>query len=818
MTDSFKKIALEISVTEKQVIATSALLEDGATIPFIARYRKELTGGLDEVQIAQIRDRKEELQNLERRREAILKSLKEMGKLDPALGEQVMSAVSMPRLEDIYLPFRPKKKTRGSVAREKGLQPLAETIFEQETADPVTFALAYVNPEKGVNSSEEALAGARDIIAELIAEDLDARDEIRHLFLDKGKFNSRLITGKEESGEKFKDYFEWSELIRTAPSHRVLAVRRGEKEGILWLELRPSEADAIAQLTKRFVKLDTASGQIVKAAVQDSYKRLLGPSMETEVRIISRKKAEQEAIRVFAENVRQLLLAPPLGAKRVMAIDPGFRTGCKVVCLDKQGKLLENFTVQMHTGAENAMEAEKILRNLAALHHIEAIAIGNGTAGRETETFVRKINLEGVEIIMVNESGASIYSASEIARQEFPDKDITVRGAVSIGRRLMDPLAELVKIDARSIGVGQYQHDIDQTLLKASLDDTVISCVNKVGVELNTASPQLLTYVSGLGPGLAQNIVEYRNTNGAFERREDLRKVPRMGDKAYEQAAGFLRIRGGKEILDSSAVHPERYSLVHKMALDVSSNVPELIADENLRKKILLKDYVSDDVGLPTLEDILAELAKPGRDPREEFETFAFTEGVKSIEDLKPGMKLPGIVTNITAFGAFVDIGVHQDGLVHLSQLARRFVQDPNQVVKVHQYVEVTVTEVDVSRKRIALSMKPEEETKAPGPRSHRPAKADLQGDRRGVKPRKEKAGNGAGRPQNGTRRPAGQALRQERQHSNNQTKQDPKNQQPKSRQPNQGTGKFKPAKPKVEEEPELDMAAKLALLKAKFQ
>ena len=560
------------------------------------------------------------------------------------------------------------------------------------------------------------MAGARDIIAETVAENAEVRTRIRELFVEKGTFASRVVEGKEEAGIKYKDYFEWTEPVKTAPSHRILAMRRGEKEEILWLDLKPEEDEALAILENSVIKANNqASGQ-VRLAVTDGYKRLLKPSMETEVRLLTKKKADEEAIRVFAENARQLLLAAPLGQKRVMALDPGFRTGCKLVCLDEQGKLLENTTVYPHTGAGQAREAEKTVQHLFQKYNIEAIAIGNGTAGRETEVFVRNLNLPGVTIVMVNESGASIYSASEVAREEFPDYDVTVRGAVSIGRRLMDPLAELVKIDPKSIGVGQYQHDVDQNKLQTSLDDTVVSAVNAVGVELNTASKQILAYVSGLGPQLAQNIVEYRNQNGAFKRREQLKKVPRLGDKAFEQAAGFLRIHNAENPLDTSAVHPERYGLLEQMATDMKCTVKDLMGNPTLRKSIPLQKYVSETVGLPTLNDIMAELAKPGRDPREQFEAFSFTDGINAIGDLKVGMKLPGIVTNITAFGAFVDIGVHQDGLVHLSQITNRYIKDPNEILKVHQKVEVTVTEVDVNRKRIALSMK-ENDKSAPDQR-----------------------------------------------------------------------------------------------------
>src|SRR6201996_790174 len=717
MSIHYKKLAAEFSVAEKQIIATVNLLDEGATVPFISRYRKELTGTLDEVQVAAIRDRIQQLRDWDKRREAILKSLTEMEKLTPELEKQINEAETMVALEDIYLPYRPKRKTRATAAREKGLQPLADLVLEQGRIDLELEAAKYIDEEKGVNSLEEALAGARDIIAEHISENAEVRTKMRSLFLEKGTFQSKVITGKEEAGIKYKDYFDWTEPVKSIPSHRILAIRRGEKEEMLWLDIQPPEEEAMGLLEQLFVTGNNDSSQQVKLAIADGYKRLLKPSMETEVRLLTKKKADEEAIRVFAENARQLLLAAPLGQKRTMAVDPGFRTGCKVVCLDEQGKLLEYTAIFPHTGAGQTKEAEKTTKHLFEKYNIEAIAIGNGTAGRETEVFVRNLNLPNVAIVMVNESGASIYSASDVAREEFPDKDVTVRGAVSIGRRLMDPLAELVKIDPKSIGVGQYQHDVDQSKLQTSLDDTVISCVNAVGVELNTASKQILAYVSGLGPQLAQNIVDHRNEHGAFKRRDQLKKVARLGDKAFEQAAGFLRIRDAENPLDTSAVHPERYALGEQMAKDLKCSVKELMGDDKLRRSIPLLKYTSETVGLPTLNDIMAELAKPGRDPREQFEAFSFTDGVNAIGDLKAGMKLPGIVTNITNFGAFVDIGVHQDGLVHLSQITNRFIKDPNEVLKVHQKVEVTVTEVDVNRKRISLSMKANEPREQSRPR-----------------------------------------------------------------------------------------------------
>jgi len=703
----FLKIGTELSISIKQVQATVQLLDEGATVPFISRYRKEVTGSLDEVAVAAIRDRMEQLRELDKRREAILKSINEQGKLTPELEEQINAAETMAVLEDIYLPYKPKRRTKATIAREKGLEPLATRIFEQERFNVTAEATQYISEEKEVKDTEEALAGARDIIAEWINENPDARARMRNLFEKKGVFKSRVMIGKEEEGQKYKDYFEWEEPIEKAPSHRILALRRGEKEMILMLNAQPEEEAAIEMLESQFVKGNNEAAEQVRLAAKDAYKRMLKLSMETEVRMSSKKRADEEAIRVFADNLRQLLLSAPLGQKTVLALDPGFRTGCKLVVLDKQGKLLHNENVYPHTGNRQAQEAASTVKYLANKFEVEAIAIGNGTASRETETFVRSLGLPAnIAVVMVNESGASIYSASDVAREEFPDYDVTVRGAVSIGRRLMDPLAELVKIDPKSIGVGQYQHDVDQTALKHTLDDVVMSSVNAVGVEVNTASKQLLTYVSGLGPSLAQSIVNYRNENGPFKSRSELKKVPRLGDKAYEQAAGFLRIRDAKNPLDASAVHPERYSLVQKMATDLNATVTDLMKSAELRQKLDLKKYVTAEVGLPTLQDIMNELAKPGRDPREGFEAFSFTEGVNEIKDLHPGMKLPGIVTNITAFGAFVDIGVHQDGLVHVSHLSDKFIRDPAEAVKVHQKVEVTVLEVDAARKRISLSMK----------------------------------------------------------------------------------------------------------------
>jgi protein Tex len=701
------KISQELNLAPGQVQATADLLSEGATVPFIARYRKEATGSLDEVAITAVRDRLTQLMELDQRREAILKSLEERGQLTDELKEKILAAETMVVLEDIYLPYRPKRRTRATVAREKGLEPLALRLFSQEEMDPWAEAAGFIDPEKGVDSAEDALAGARDIIAEWVNEDQTARARMRDLFSSKAVFRSKLIPEKEAEGIKYKDYFDWEEPVNRAPSHRILAMRRGESEGFLTLRIFPPEDEALDILDGLFVKGEgPASGQ-VRLAVHDGYKRLLSSSMETEIRLAMKSRADEEAIRVFVENLRQLLLAPPLGQKNVLAIDPGFRTGCKVVCLDRQGKLLHTDVIYLLQSEKSAADAGSKILEMCERFHIEAIAVGNGTAGRETEAFIRGLDLpKNLQVVMVNESGASIYSASEAAREEFPDQDVTVRGAVSIGRRLMDPLAELVKIDPKSIGVGQYQHDVDQGALKGSLDDVVVSCVNGVGVEVNTASKQLLTYVSGLGPQLAKGIVEYRNGHGPFRSREGLKKVPRLGPKAFEQAAGFLRIRDGENPLDRSAVHPESYPIVDAMAKDLGCTVQDLMADEKARKRIDLGKYVSEKVGLPTLNDILSELSKPGRDPREQFETFRFADGVQKIEDVQPGMKLPGIVTNLTAFGVFVDIGVHQDGLVHVSELSNRFVKNPAEVVKVHQKVTVTVLSVDVERKRIALSMK----------------------------------------------------------------------------------------------------------------
>jgi len=702
------RIATELSLRPGQVNATAGLLEEGCTVPFISRYRKEATGSLDEVAVTAIRDRLGQLKDLDARRDSILKSLQERGLLTEELRKQIGQAETLTKLEDIYLPFKPKRRTRATIAREKGLEPLAELIYAQEpTTDPVAEARAFVDAEKGVDSPEAALDGARDIIAEWVNEDQAARAQMRDLFSIKGVVRSRVVPGREDEGRKYEDYFEWEEPVAKAPSHRILAMRRGRREGILRLQVVAPEEQALRILEGLFVEGHSASSTLVREAVADSHKRLLAPSMETEILASAKLRADQEAIRVFAENLRQLLLAAPLGQKNVLAIDPGFRTGCKVVCLDRQGQLKHSDVIYPHTGQARAAADVPKLTALCDKFDIEVIAIGNGTASRETEAYVRNINFSRtIPVVMVNESGASIYSASEAAREEFPNEDVTVRGAVSIGRRLMDPLAELVKIDPKSIGVGQYQHDVDQPALKQGLDDVVVSCVNNVGVEVNTASKQLLQYVSGLGAQLAQNIVDFRNENGPFAARRALKKVPRLGAKAFEQAAGFLRIRDAKNPLDASAVHPESYGVVDAMASNLDCSVAQLMKDSGLRTRVHLQDYVTEKVGLPTLNDIMQELTKPGRDPRQQFEIFSFADGINKIEDVQIGMRLPGIVTNVTAFGAFVDVGVHQDGLVHISQLADRFVKDPGEIVKVQQKVMVTVLDVDLAKQRISLSMK----------------------------------------------------------------------------------------------------------------
>ena len=702
------QIVQELQLQPRQVAATAVLLEEGATVPFIARYRKERTGGLDEVQIASVRDRIQELEELDKRRESILGSLTERKLLTEELKVRIEAATTLATLEDLYLPFRPKKRTRATIAKERGLEPLAEILFAQALdTDPDKEAAAFVSAEKEVPDVAAALAGARDIIAEIINDSAEARAALRSLYLNKGVLKSKVVFEKEAEAAKFKDYFDWSEPVADCPSHRFLAIRRGEAEGLLFSRITPPEEEPLATLDHLFVKGSYPAAAQVRLAAHDCFKRLLGFAMEGEARLFYKKKADEEAIRVFADNLRELLLASPLGQKSVLALDPGFRTGCKLVALDAQGKLLMHEVVYPEKSARERAEAAEVIKSVVSRCKIEAIAIGNGTASRETETFVRALGLPpSVMIVVVNESGASIYSASDVAREEFPDLDLTVRGSISIGRRLMDPLAELVKIDPKSIGVGQYQHDVDQAALKRSLDDTVISCVNHVGVELNTASTNLLAYVSGLNSRTALNIVQHRNQNGPFKSREELLKVSGLGPKAFEQAAGFLRIRNGLHPLDASAVHPERYPIVDRMAQDLGCSVPELLQNPARRAAIKLEKYVTPEVGLPTLQDIVNEIAKPGRDPRKQFEAFAFSDEAVKIEDLKPGMKLPGIVTNVAAFGAFIDVGVHQDGLAHISQLSDQFVKNPSDVVKVGQKVMATVLELDLARKRISLSLK----------------------------------------------------------------------------------------------------------------
>lgn len=694
-------ICKTVNVGEQSVKNTIELFADGATLPFVARYRKEATGGLDEVQLADIKSLFEKLTEADKRRETIVKSIDEQGKLTDELLKQLTNALLVNELEDIYLPYKPKRKTRATIAIEKGLEPLAKIIFEQKERSIEPLAAKFITAD--VPSVEEALQGARDIMAEWINEDIHARNIVRQVFEKTAVVTSTLKKGKQTEGEKFQDYFEFSEELRKIPSHRLLAIRRGENEGFLKVKIIADDDRALNALDRHYLKGMPEPKEQVAEALEDAYDRLLSASIENEFAKLSKEVADVAAIEIFTTNLRQLLLSPPLGQKRVLAIDPGFRTGCKTVVIGQQGDLLHDTVIYP---THKQMEAEGMLRKLADDYKIEAIAIGNGTASRETEAFVRGIaNLAKLPIHVVSEQGASIYSVSAVAREEFPDKDVTVRGAISIGRRLMDPLAELVKIDPKSIGVGQYQHDVEQRMLKESLDRVVESCVNSVGVELNTASKHLLNYVSGLGPSLAQNIVEYRQQNGKFTSRNDLKKVARLGAKAFEQAAGFLRINGAKNPLDNSAVHPESYGIVERMAKDLKVSISQLIENQELRKSIDLKKYVTSTVGLPTLTDILKELEKPGRDPRKALEEFAFAD-VHKIEDLHVGMVLPGIVTNITAFGCFVDIGVHQDGLVHISQLANKFVKDPNEVVTVHQKVQVKVMEVEVNRKRIALSMK----------------------------------------------------------------------------------------------------------------
>lgn len=697
-------VAKKLGLNEWQVENTIRLMDGGATIPFISRYRKEMTGSLDEVQLMHIKEEYDRLKDLDSRKEAVIKSIEEQEKMTPELRKRIDESVTMSELEDIYLPYRPKRRTRATIAREKGLEPLAVILMDQKENDPSLKAEEFLNDD--VTTVEDALAGASDIIAEWISEDEKARKQMRYLFEKEAVIYSRVVKGKEAEGIKYSDYYDWSEPLKKCPSHRLLAMRRGEEEGFLRLSVEPIEENALDMLKAIFIKGRNASSDLVGEAVKDSWKRLLSSSMETEFRNFSKEKADIEAISVFAENLRQLLLGSPLGEKNVLAIDPGFRTGCKIVCLDRQGNLIHNETIYPHPPQnETAMSIKKIL-SLVSAYKIEAIAIGNGTASRETEDFIKWVKFENdIQVFVVSEAGASIYSASKTARDEFPDYDVTVRGAVSIGRRLMDPLAELVKIDPKSIGVGQYQHDVDQQKLQKSLDDVVMSCVNAVGVEVNTASKHLLTYVSGLGPQLAQNIVDYRAENGPFRARKELLKVKRMGEKAFEQSAGFLRIRNAENPLDASAVHPESYHVVELMSKDIGCDVKELITNENKRKDIKLDQYITPVIGLPTLKDIIDELAKPGRDPRSKIKQFSFAD-VHTMEDLSQGMVIPGIVTNITKFGAFVDIGIKQDGLVHISNMSKTYITDPSSVVKLHQHVMVKVLAVDIERKRIQLSMK----------------------------------------------------------------------------------------------------------------
>ena len=701
----FTLLSERTGVSKTQIISTLTLFDEGATIPFVARYRKEMTGSLDEVVLQQIKEEDERLAELEKRRETILKSITEQNLMTPELQSKIEDCFLLNELEDIYLPYKPKRRTRATIAREKGLEPLAEILMAQSERDPFTRALKFLNEE--VLDVEAALAGARDIVAEAVNENIVARNMIRNSFAREAVIYSKVMKGKEEEGVKYRDYFDSSEPLKRCPSHRLLAMRRGEKEGFLKLSLSPDEEKAVVRLEQYFITSNNLCSEQISLAIRDSYKRLLAPSMETEFFHESKQLADGEAIRVFTENLRQLLLAPPLGQKRVMGIDPGYKSGCKVVCLDAQGNLLHNETIYPHPPQSEVNQAMRKITSLIGSYKIDAIAIGDGTASRETESFFKKMRFDrDLQVFVVSEDGASVYSASKTAREEFPQYDVTVRGAISIGRRLMDPLAELVKIDPKSIGVGQYQHDVDQKQLQGSLESTVESCVNKVGVDLNTASSHLLNYVSGLNVTLAQNIVEYRKENGPFPSREALRKVPRMGPKAFEQCAGFLRITGGLHPLDNSAVHPERYKLVEKIASDLGTPLESLIGNGQLASSIELSRYVNKEVGLPTLTDIMAELAKPGRDPRSGIKHFEFADGIYSMSDLIPGMVLPGIITNITRFGAFVDVGIKQDGLVHISEMADKFVSDPAEIVKLQQHVKVRVVEVDIPRKRIAFSMK----------------------------------------------------------------------------------------------------------------
>lgn len=698
-------ISTALNITERQVESTLNLLNEGATIPFISRYRKEMTGGLDEVQIGNIKERYDKLCEITKRKETIINTIEEQNKLTPELKKRIEETWESSTLEDIYLPFKPKRKTKAEIARQKGLEPLAITLMMQRENNPEEKAAQFL--KNGLKDINEAIKGAQDIVAEMVNEDEQARNTVRNLFGRQAVISSKVIKGKEEEAIKYRDYFDFSEPLRRCSSHRLLAIRRGESEGLLKVSISPDDEECVGRLERMFIRSNNACARYVAEALQDAYKRLLKPSIETETGNLSKEKADDEAIRVFTENLKQLLLAAPLGQKRVLGIDPGFRTGCKVVCLDAQGNLLHNENIYPHPPVNKTGEAASKIRKMVEAYNIEAIAIGNGTASRETEEFITNQQFDRkLQVFVVSEQGASIYSASKVARDEFPDYDVTVRGAVSIGRRLMDPLAELVKIDAKSIGVGQYQHDVDQTKLKKALDQTVENCVNLVGVNLNTASSHLLTYISGLGPQLALNITNYRAENGAFASRKELMKVPRMGAKAFEQCAGFLRIPNAKNPLDNTAVHPESYHIVEKMAKDLGCTVAELIANKELRGRIDLKQYITSTVGLPTLNDIMQELDKPGRDPRETAKVFEFDRSIRTLDDLREGMILPGIVGNITNFGAFVDLGIKENGLIHLSQMADRYISDPSEVVSIHQHITVKVLSIDKERKRIQLTLK----------------------------------------------------------------------------------------------------------------
>ena len=705
--DLVNKIAKEFSVTSRVAENVIKLLGEGATVPFIARYRKEMTNTMNEETVADVKKRLEQLDELEKRKEFVLKSIAEQEKLTPELEKSINNAETLQDVEDLYLPYKPKRRTKAEIARQKGLEPLARLIMSQNSDDVNGMAKRFISKEKGVGNEEEALQGACDIMAEWISENINGRNKIRKIYHRDGIISSTLVKSKEAEAQTYKQYFDFKEPIAKAPSHRILALFRAEDEGLLKVKLSIEANDALNVLDSIFLKNDNASTDLVQDAIDDAWKRLLEPSLETEMRALYKEKADEVAVKVFAENLRQLLLAAPLGKKRVLALDPGFRTGCKVVILNELGALVHNETIYPHPPQNEHGKAAAKIAHLVQAYKIDVIAIGNGTAGRETEDFIKSIRFDrDITAVMVNESGASIYSASKVARDEFPDYDITVRGAVSIGRRLMDPLAELVKIDPKSIGVGQYQHDVNQKMLGDELNSVVESCVNAVGVELNSASEQLLSYVSGVGPQLASSIVKYRNENGGFTSRKQLMEVPRLGSKAFEQCAGFLRIHGAKQPLDASAVHPESYHIVEKMAKKLGVNVSELIGNEELISKINPKEFIEKDFGIETINDIIDELKKPGRDPRKNFEVFEFDKNIRTINDLRQGMQLVGIVTNITAFGCFVDVGVHQDGLVHISQMSNSYITDPNQVVKLNQKVKVTVTDVDIPRKRISLSMK----------------------------------------------------------------------------------------------------------------